>query len=136
MTVVGYNDAFDDPRVPDEEWIRFAAEQEWISISCDRSALKELRPLAAILRYNAKIFFVNGNRSPKETADLLEAALPQIARSAKKAENKPMLARVYWESKKSSRKPKPRVTVIEGVSTPEKIQERLKKLLMKIPSGT
>lgn len=135
IQVVGYDAAFDDPRVDDEVWIRYAAERNLISISCDTSTLGEIRSLDAILRYGAKVFFVNGNWRPADNADLIEACVPKMVRLVKKADpGVPVVRTLVWYTKKNSTRKRPKLQRHESLSSPEKIRTRLEKLAKKIPT--
>lgn len=80
---------------PDEEWIKFVAERDWIAITKDDRIRHRKSEIAAIREYKARVIVVVAkNATGKEIAEILLRGWRQIARLSAKVPA-PFMAKIH-----------------------------------------
>lgn len=82
-----YADHFAEANVPDQEWIAFAARQQWIAVSHDRNIKSDPIAIRTVMEEGLRLFIVRGkNLTGPEKAQLFieaqRAVQREIARQA------------------------------------------------------
>lgn len=81
LSVERYADHFAEQNVPDEDWIAFAAQKHWVSISHDRNIRSDPVAIRSAMENGARLFIVRGKQlTSPEKAELFVGALNGIYR--------------------------------------------------------
>jgi PIN like domain len=81
LSVVRYGDHYGERVVPDDEWIVFAAGQQWVSISHDRNIRSDPVAIRSAMESGARLFIVRGkNLTAVEKASVFVGALDGVYR--------------------------------------------------------
>ena len=75
LRVERYVDHFEERNVPDQEWIAFAARQQWVAISHDRNIKSDPLAIRTVMEEGGRLFIVRGKHltGPEKARLLLDA---------------------------------------------------------------
>lgn len=81
LSVVRYGDHYGEHVVTDDEWLAFAAQRGFVSLSNDRNIRSDPVAIASVMENGGRLFVVRAkNLTAPEKADLVTAALDGIYR--------------------------------------------------------
>lgn len=71
LIVEEYFDHFEERmRVPDNEWLKYAAVREWVSLSHDKNIRYDREAIRTIMEYSGRLFILRGKVPSRELATI------------------------------------------------------------------
>lgn len=71
LVVEEYFDHFEERmRVPDNEWLRYAAVREWISLSHDKNIRYDKEAIRTVMEHSGRLFILRGKIPSRELATI------------------------------------------------------------------